>query len=350
MRIRKEFFGTFHDTDIDLYHLEHENGSIVSITNFGGLITSIRVPDRSGNLADVVLGYDTLDDYIKDKIFIGSLVGRYANRIREGKIQIGDERYQLTCNRPSIHLHGGAVGFNKKVWQGEAVEHSGGCGVDLTLMSPDGDEGFPGNLKVQVRYLFTTDSELVISYRAETDKPTIVNLTQHSYFNLAGKGPVVDHHLSINGSHITPVGGDLIPTGDLMPVAATPFDFRNSRTIGAAMAEGHDQKPPGEGIDHNYVLDTNGDINQIAALVYEPASGRTMDVYTTKPGMQLYTGNNLDSTLTGRGGRSFDKHGALCLETQYYPDSPNQPEFPSTVLRPGETYRELTVHKFTVQR
>ncbi|MCG6929978.1 MAG: galactose mutarotase [Desulfofustis sp.] len=346
MRIQKEHYGRFKDSDIDLYHLIHDNGSLVSITNFGGLITSIRVPDRSGELTDVVLGYDTLDEYIDDRIYIGSLVGRYANRIRDGKVEILGETYQLSCNRPSIHLHGGNVGFNKKVWTGEGVERDGGCGVELALTSPDGEEGFPGTLKVRVRYLFTPASELVISYRAETDKPTIVNLTQHSYFNLAGGGSVAGHHLSINGSHITPVGGDLIPTGALLPVEKTPFNFKNSRRLGAAMAEGHEQKPGGAGFDHNYVLDTNGDLSRVAASLHEPVSGRTMEVRTTKPGLQLYTGNYLNGTLRGRGGATFDQHGALCLETQYYPDSPNQPTFPSPVLLPGEIYRHTTVYRF----
>lgn len=346
MRITKEYFGKYGDADIDLYRMEHENGGVVAITNFGGLITSIKVPDRSGKLADVVLGYDTLDGFINDKIYIGSLVGRYANRIREGKIQIGEKKYQLTCNRPSIHLHGGDIGFNKKVWQGDVVENDDGCGVDLTLISPDGEEGFPGNLQVKVRYLFTPDCELIISYQAETDIPTIVNLTQHSYFNLAGSGSITDHHLYINGSSITPVGSDLITTGELMPVDGTPFDFRNSRPIYAAMTEPHDQKAKGDGFDHNFALDTDGDVSRVAAQVYEPASGRTMEVCTTKPGMQLYTGNYLDGTLKGRGGMSFEKHGALCLETQYYPDSPNQPSFPSPVLLPGQKYDHTTIYRF----
>lgn len=346
MRIDKDYFGTVDGADINLYHLRHENGSVVSITNFGGLITSVRVPDRSGKLADVALGYDTLDGYLNDKIFIGSLVGRYANRIREGRFQIGEDTYQLTCNRPKVHLHGGDIGFNKKIWEAEIVENDDGCGVDLALMSPDGEEGFPGNLQVKVRYLFTPDSELVIGYHAETDLPTIVNLTQHSYFNLAGEGAITDHHLYINGSNITPVGGDLIPTGELLSVEGTPFDFRNSRPIYAAMIEENEQKAKGDGFDHNYALDTNGDLNHVAAFVYEPDSGRTMEVRTTKPGMQLYTGNYLNGTLIGRAGTVFDKHGALCLETQYYPDSPNQPSFPSPTLLPGQKYDHTTIYRF----
>jgi len=349
MRIDTEYFGTVNGTDIDRYHLCHDNGSVVSITGFGALITSVQIPDRDGKLADVVLGYDTLNEYVHDKIFIGSLVGRYANRIREGKILIDGIPHQLTCNRPGIHLHGGETGFNKKIWKAEPFWEESGCGVELSLLSPDGDEGFPGNLTVSLRYLFTPDSELVIHYRAETDKPTIVNLTQHSYFNLSGGGPITDHHLYINGSHITPVGPDLLPTGELMAVDGTPFDFRNSRPIFAAMTEADTQKPKGDGFDHNYALDTAGDLDKVAALVFEPASGRTMEVRTTKPGMQLYTGNYLNGTLRGRAGQVFDQHGALCLETQYYPDSPNHPSFPSPFLLPGQTYEHTTVYRFGVK-
>lgn len=347
MKISKEFFGNCQDRAIDLYTVANGAGTTVSITNYGAIITSLTVPDRWGKPEDIVLGFATLDEYIENPNYIGSLVGRYANRIKGGIFQLDGVTYQLTCNRPGLSLHGGEEGFNKKIWEASTIEDERGSGVELRLTSPDGEEGFPGALQVRVCYLLSEDSELIMEYQAETDQPTIVNLTQHSYFNLAAQGEITDHHLQINGSRITPVGSDLIPTGEQAPVETTPFDFRNSRLIGQAMREDDPRKPAGEGFDHNYVLDPQGDLSNAAAILSHQPTGRVMEVYTTKPGMQLYTGNYLTGQMKGRGQRPFIKHGALCLETQYYPDSPNQPTFPSPVLQPGETYRHTTIYRFS---
>ena len=349
MDILTEEFGTFKETGVYRYTISNQRGMEVSILNFGAIISSLMVPDRKGEVADVVLGYDTLDEYVEDSVYMGSLVGRYANRIKAGALPIGESTYQLACNRPGIHLHGGNEGFNKRVWRADTIREEGRLGLQLSLVSPDGDEGYPGNLEVLVSYFLTDDNELIIDYEAETDKATVVNLTQHSYFNLAGQGDITGHYIKINSSQYTPVGTDLIPTGELAPVEGSPFDFRQIRRIGLAISEGDGQKKTGEGFDHNYVLDTHGDVGKIAALILHQESGRTMEVCTTKPGMQFYTGNFLDGTLKGRGGAPFNKHSALCLETQYFPDSPNQPRFPSTLLGPGETYRHTTIYRFGLE-
>lgn len=347
MKINKELFGTYQDHDIDLYTVSNEAGTTVSITNYGAIITSLTVPDRDGKATDIVLGFDTLDEYIGNQNYIGSLVGRYANRIKGGTFQLDGVTQQLTCNRPGLSLHGGGEGFNKKIWEASTIEDDRGSGVELRFTSPDGDEGFPGELQVRVCYVLSEGNDLIMEYMAETDQATIVNLTQHSYFNLAGQGEIIDHHLQVNGSRITPVGSDLIPTGEQAPVEGSPFDFRETRLIGKAMQEDDPRKPAGEGFDHNYVLDTQGSLNSAAATLSHQPSGRVMEVYTTKPGMQLYTGNYLTEQMQGRGQKPFIKYGALCLETQYYPDSPNQPSFPSPVLRPGETYHHTTIYRFS---
>ncbi len=349
MAVVQEVFGTCQERTIHRYTMSNEVGVRVSVTNYGGIITSLKVVDRAGREADVVLGYDRLEGYIEDSIYIGSLVGRYANRIKGGVLKIGKSAYQLSCNRPGIHLHGGHEGFNKKIWEADIIADGRGPGLRLSLTSPDGDEGYPGTLRVRVSYILTENSELIIDYQAETDKPTVVNLTQHSYFNLAGTGDITNHVMQINASEYTPVGPDLIPTGELASVDDSPFDFRSPRRIDQAMSEEGTRKNAGEGFDHNYVLDTHGDAAKIAASVYHEESGRLMDVYTTKPGLQLYTGNYLDGRWKGRGGVGFFKHAALCLETQYYPDSPNQPLFPSPVLVPGELYHHTTIYRFGLQ-
>lgn len=350
MDIVREVFGTWKNSTIHRYTITNDSGLTVTILNFGAIISSLKVPDRRGETADIVLGYDTLQEYIEDGVYIGSLVGRYANRINGGRLQLEETPYQLSCNRPGLHLHGGREGFNKKIWKAEPIQDERGLGLKLSLISPDGDEGYPGNLQVGVSYLLTDDNQLIIDYEAETDRPTVVNLTQHSYFNLAGQGDICDHHIEINGSVYTPVGPDLIPTGELATVEGSPFDFRTKRRIGLAMAEGDAQKTAGEGFDHNYVLDTHGDIDKVAASLSHLESGRTMEVRTTKPGMQFYTGNFLTERLTGRGGGPFFKHAALCLETQYYPDSPNQPTFPSPLLAPGDLYQHSTTYRFGLQK
>lgn len=349
MAIVRDDFGTHKGRTIDLYTMANSTGVKVSVTNYGGIITSLKVPDRDGQIADVVLGYDTLQEYTEDVIYIGSVVGRYANRIKGGLLKLGQSTYQLDCNRPGIHLHGGNQGFNKKIWEPQIVQNQRGLELRLFLNSPDGDEGYPGNLRTRVSYVLTEDSSLIIDYGAETDKPTVVNLTQHSYFNLAGQGDITGHFIQINGSEFTPVGPDLIPTGELVEVEGSPFDFRTLRRISEAIAEEDNRKKAGDGFDHNYVLDTRGDVNKVAAYLYHEESGRTMAVYTTKPGMQFYSGNYLDGRRRGRGGAGFFKHAALCLETQYFPDSPNHPLFPSPLLLPGDVYRHRTIYRFGLQ-
>jgi aldose 1-epimerase len=346
MAIVSKEFGRFKDRTIHLYTMSNTAGVEVSVTNYGAIITSLKVPDRDGQIEDVVLGYDTLQHYTEDAIYIGSVVGRYANRIKGGVLKVGKSTHQLNCNRPGIHLHGGEQGFNKKIWEPQTVQGDRAPELRLFLDSPDGDEGYPGNLRTRVSYALTEDNSLIIDYQAETDTPTVVNLTQHSYFNLAGKGDVTNHLIQINASEYTPVTPDLIPTGELTEVEGSPFDFRTLRRISEAIGEQDERKKAGEGFDHNYVLDTRGDINKVAAYLYHEESGRIMAVHTTKPGMQFYSGNYLDGRWKGRGGVGFFKHAALCLETQFYPDSPNQPLFPSPLLLPGDIYHHTTIYRF----
>ena len=349
MAMVKEEFGMSKGRTIDLYTMSNSAGVKVSVTNYGGIITSLKVPDRDGQIEDVVLGYDTLKEYIDDAIYIGSVVGRYANRIKGGVLKLEQSAYQLNCNRPGIHLHGGNQGFNKKTWEPQLVREGRDPELRLFLDSPDGDQGYPGNLRTRVSYILTEDSSLIIDYQAETDRPTVVNLTQHSYFNLAAQGDITNHLIQINASEYTPVGPDLIPTGELAEVEGSPFDFRTLRRISDAIAEEDTRKKAGVGFDHNYVLNTRGDIKKVAAYLYHEESGRIMAVHTTKPGMQFYSGNYLDGRWRGRGGVGFFKHAALCLETQFYPDSPNQPLFPSPLLLPGDVYHHTTIYRFGIQ-
>ena len=316
-----------------LYTLANKNGVEVSITNYGGAITSIIAPDRNGVFGDVVLGYETLDDYVKYPRYFGALIGRSANRIACGKFSLNGVEYQLAQNNGVNHLHGGNKGFDKRVWNADETA----SGLHLKLFSKDGEENYPGNLNVDVRYSLNDENELKIEYHAVSDRDTIVNLTNHAYFNLAGNGTILDHELTLNADSFTPVSDDLIPTGEIKAVAGTPMDFRTARTIA-----------PG-GYDHNFVLDNwNHELRSVARL-REPNSGRVMEVLTTQPGMQFYSGNFLDGSIVGRGGVAYQKYAALCLETQHFPDAPNHPNFPSTVLRPGETYEHVTVYKFTTE-
>jgi len=318
--------------EVHVYTLANKNGVAVSITNFGGAVTSIMAPDRNGVFADVVLGYDTLDEYVKNPRYLGALIGRYANRIARGKFSLNGVEYQLAQNNGANHLHGGNQGFDKRVWKAAETE----SGLRLEYFSKDGEENYPGNLDVHVTYSLNDQNELRIEYHATTDHDTIVNLTNHSYFNLAGHGSILDHELTLNAGSFTPVSEDLIPTGEIKAVEGTQMDFRSGRAIA-----------PG-GYDHNFVLNDwhHGTLRSVARL-REPVSGRVMEVLTTQPGIQFYSGNFLDGSLIGKGGVAYQKFAALCLETQHYPDSPNHPDFPSTVLRPGETYDETTVYKFT---
>jgi aldose 1-epimerase len=328
---------------IEIFTLANAAGVEVKAMTYGGIITSWRVPDRRGQLADIVLGYDDPAAYLRDNSpYLGAIVGRYGNRIAKAQFVLDGRTYPLAANNGVNHLHGGTQGFDKVLWEGEALR---GAGVAFSRTSVDGEEGYPGNLKVRVTYTLTDKNELVVSYEATTDKPTPINLTQHSYFNLAGQGTgdILGHEVRINADRYTPVDATLIPTGELAPVDKTPFDFRTPTAIGARIASEHPQMQFGRGYDHNWVLARSGAGLSLAADVYEPKSGRTLQVRTTEPGLQFYTGNFLDGTLTGKDGRVYRQRYGFCLETQHFPDSPNMPTFPSTTLRPGETYRTRTV-------
>ena len=322
------------------------------ITDYGGIVVSLKVPDRDGVLGDVVLGYDTLDDYIKDNPYFGTITGRYANRITNGRFTLNGKIYQLATNLPPNHLHGGERGFDKVVWGAEPFADERGVGVRLTYLSVDGEEGYPGTLNGQVAYTLTDDNALRIDYEATTDKPTIINLTNHSYFNLkdGGQSSMLDHVLTLNADHFTPTDKTQIPTGEIRPVEGTPLDFRQPSPIGARIDLEDEQLKFGFGYDHNFVLNQSEEALWLAARVQEPTTGRIMEVFTSEPGVQFYSGNFLDGSISGKGGIAYQRRAGFCLETQHYPDSPNRDNFPSTVLNPGETYRTTTVHKFSVAR
>lgn len=332
----------------DLYTLSNGQDLEVSITTYGGAINSIKTPDRNGNTGDIVLGYDTLADYVKNPRYLGCLVGRHANRIALGKFSLNGVDYQLAQNNGANHLHGGPKGFDKKVWQALAEQTEDSVVLHLSYTSVDGEENYPGTVTVDVRYIVTNKNELRIEYGATTDKDTIVNLTNHSYFNLAGKGDILGHQLMINAESFTPVSKDLIPTGEIRRVDETPMDFRKAKTIGAEINEPYEQLGFTGGYDHNFVIKPS-DGPRLAARAHEPTSGRTVEVFATQPGMQFYSGNFLDGSLTGKGGRVYNKYAGFCLETQHFPDSPNHANFPTTVLRPGEVYNHVTVFKFSAE-
>jgi aldose 1-epimerase len=335
--------------------LENANGVRVKAITYGATITSIRIPDAAGNMADIVLGFPTLEGYETGSPYFGAVVGRYGNRIDGARFELDGQVYELAANDGENHLHGGNVGFDKVVWSAEPFAEESEVGAVFRYASPDGEEGYPGNLQVEVTYTLNDDDELIVDYRATTDRPTPVNLTQHSYFNLAGQGngDILDHQLMIHADHITPVDETLIPTGEIRPVEGTPFDFRTPTAIGARIEADNQQLAFGGGYDHNFVLnraDADTDVSApfLAARVYEPESGRTLEVLTTEPGLQFYSGNFLDGTLTGKDGDVYGHRTGFCLETQHYPDSPNQPSFPSTILRPEEDYRTRTIFRFGV--
>ena len=349
--VKSEAFGKTADgKPVELYTLTNASGVEVRAITYGGIITSLKVPDRSARVADVVLGFDTLDGYIKDHPYFGAIIGRYANRIAQGRFTLEGRTYTLATNNGPNHLHGGNKGFDKAVWKAAPVP--GQAAVAFTRISPDGEEGYPGNLTVRVTYTLTDKNELAVDYLATTDKATPVNLSHHSYFNLAGDGAgdILRHELTIDADRYTPVDAALIPTGAIAPVQGTPFDFRKPTVIGARIDEPNEQLKNGKGYDHNWVLMRRGAGLQPAARLTDPASGRTLDIATTEPGMQFYSGNFLDGTLTGKAGHVYKHRAGLCLETQHFPDSPNQPKFPSTILNPGEEYRSKTVFTFGVAR
>jgi aldose 1-epimerase len=349
MNIEKEPFGEMSRGQADIYTLTNAKGGEVRITNYGGIVVSVKVPDRNGHLGDVVLGCKTLKQYVEKSPYFGALIGRYGNRIAKGKFTLNGKEYTLAVNNGPNHLHGGNVGFDKVIWNAKEIKEPDAVGLKLTYLSKDGEEGYPGNLSVTVRYLWTNDDELKIDYTATTDKPTVLNLTNHSYFNLACKGDILGHELMINADRFTPVDANLIPTGELRSVSGTPMDFRKPTAIGARINEPDQQLKYGPGYDHNFVLNNYDGSLRLAARVYEPTTGRVLEVYTAQPGLQFYSGNFLDGTITGKYGRVYQKHDAFCLETQHFPDSPNKPNFPSTVLNPGEKYTSTTVYKFTTR-
>ena len=345
-------FGTTGDRKpVEIYTLTNAHGLEMRVMTYGGIITSLKVPDGSGHLGDVVLGFDTIDGYLKDPPYFGALIGRYGNRIAKGQFTLDGKTFKLATNNGPNHLHGGIKGFDKVVWNAVPGSDANAVSVTLSRISPDGEEGYPGSLQATVRYTLTDKNELAIDYRATTDKATPVNLTQHSYFNLAdASGDILGHELTIHASRYTPVDDTLIPTGELATVDGTPFDFRKATAIGARIAADTAQLKNGRGYDHNWVLDRSGSGLQPAARLVDPKSGRTLDVATTEPGLQFYSGNFLDGSITGKGGRLYRHRTGLCLETQHYPDSPNHPNFPSTVLKPGQTYSSQTVFTFGVQK
>jgi aldose 1-epimerase len=353
--IRKQPFGTTASGDqIDLYSLTNKKGMEVSVTNFGATVVTLRVPDRSGKAADVVLGFDNLEGYENGKSYFGATVGRYANRIGGGQFSIGGKTYTLPKNNGNNSLHGGIVGFNKKVWKAREIASKDGESLELSYLSVDGEEGFPGNLSVKVVFTVPAErNELKIDYSASTDKDTVLNLSNHSYFNLAGEGngDILDHVLTLHAKQFTPVDGTLIPTGELRDVAGTPMDFTSANVIGKRIDSDYEQLVFGKGYDHNWVLarSDGGNGAALAAEAYDPKSGRRLEVLTTEPGVQFYSGNFLDGSAKGKGNKVYGRRAAFCLETQHFPDSPNHPNFPSTLLKPGSVFHSETVFRFSAK-
>ena len=345
---KENFEKTIDNKQVDLFTLKNKNGLVSQITNYGGRVVNLWVPDRNGNLADIVLGYESIDGYLQaEEIYFGALIGRYGNRIAEGKFMLNDSTYVLATNNGDNHLHGGDKGFNDVVWDANQVSDSE---LELSYLSKDGEEGYPGNLDVKVTYKLNNDNELKITYSATTDKATPVNLTHHSFFNLhgAGVGTINDHILQINASNYTPITEGLIPEGELVPVKNTPFDFRTPTVIGERVNNDNQQLKNGFGYDHNFAPDGSG--SRIVAKIEEPTSGRVMEVITDEPGLQLYGGNFLNGKAIGKGNLAYNYRAAFCLETQHFPDSPNQTNFPSTILFPGDKYSSTCIYKFSVSK
>jgi aldose 1-epimerase len=351
--ITKSAFGTMPDGQaVELYTLRNGKGAEASIMTYGGIVTSLQMPDKNGHFGDIVLGYDNLDGYLKQSPYFGALIGRYGNRIGGARFTLEGETFTLATNDGPNTLHGGNRGFDKVVWKVvKADVGPNGPELELNYLSKDGEEGFPGDLNVSATYTLTEDNELRLDYTAKTDKPTIVNLTHHSYFNLAGQGngDILGEEVYINSDEITPVDSTLIPTGEFEKVDGTPFDFRTPTAIGARINNDDPQLKYGKGYDHNWVINKPMGQLGLMARVYDPTSGRVMEVFSTEPGLQFYSGNFLDGTITGKGGAVYKHRYAFCMEPQHYPDSPNKPNFPSVELKPGETYHNTIIYKFSVK-
>lgn len=347
--VSKTSFGkTAEGREVELFTLKNTVGSEARIATYGGTVVSLKVPDKSGKLGDIVLGYDSLADYEKHTAFFGALIGRYGNRIANARFSLGGKEYKLAANNGLNHLHGGPMGYHRSVWNADSSADAGGANLILSYLSRDDEEGYPGNLNIKVVYTLTEKNELKIVYSATTDKETVVNLTHHSYFNLAGAGTgtILDHELALWSDRYTPTDAGSIPTGELRSVKGTPFDFTSPTKIGARINQADQQLDFGRGYDHNWILNKKGNELSLAAKVYEWTRGRTMEVWTTEPGVQFYSGNFLDASIKGKNGQDYPYRSGFCLEAQHFPDSPNRPEFPSTVLKRGKKYSQTTIYKF----
>lgn len=351
-KVDKEPFGQVEGKDVFLYTLTNSKGAMIKATNYGGIVVSILVPDKAGKMDDIALGYSDVDSYVKNSPYFGAIIGRYGNRIGQAHFSLKSKEYTLAANNNENNLHGGLKGFDKVIWSAKPIKGKKSVGIQFDYTSKDGEEGFPGELQVTVTYWLTNNNEFKIDYKATTNKTTVVNLTHHSYFNLSGEGngDILGHELVINAEKYTPIDEGLIPTGELAKVKGTPMDFRKFTAIGARIGADSEQLKFGKGYDHNWVLKRkNADDMELAASLYDPKSGRLMEVLTTEPGLQFYSGNFLDGTITGKSGKPYPVRSGLCLETQHYPDSPNKASFPSVVLKPGETYKTSTIYRFSTK-
>ena len=351
--ITKQSFGkTDAGENVDIYTLRNAHGVEARITNYGGIVVSLKVPDRNGKFDDVVLGFNDLDNYLKPGPYFGALIGRYGNRIAKGRFTLNGVEYKLAVNNGENHLHGGIKGFDKVIWAGNELKMKTGPALVLDYISNDGEEGYPGNLTVRVIYTLTNNNELKIEYSATSDKDTVTNLTHHSYFNLAGEGngDILNTRVTINANRFVPTDAGSIPLGELRRVSGTPFDFLKAHAIGERINQDDEQIKFGSGYDHTWVINGRPGVMRLAATAYEATSGRVMQVWTTEPGVQFYTGNFLDGTLTGKAGKLYPRRSGFCFETQHYPDSPNQPSFPTTTLKKGATYKSTTIYRFSSRR
>jgi len=351
--IKKGFWGkTAEGRAVEIYTLKNSKGAEAQIITYGGTVVSLKMPDRNGKFADVVLGYDSIADYEENQAYFGALIGRYGNRIAKGKFNLDGKEYTLAKNNGENHLHGGPKGYHKVVWTARPTVDKSGANLELTYLSRDGEEGYPGNLSIKVVYSLTENNELKIVYSATTDKDTVVNLTHHSYFNLAGagSGDILNHQLTLYADRFTPTDSGSIPTGELKSVKGTPFDFLTGAAIGARINQTDEQLKFGNGYDHNWVLNKTDNSLTLAATVFEPVSGRVLEVSTTEPGLQFYSGNYLDGAIKGKNGQNYPRRTGFCLEAQHFPDSPNQPQFPATELKKGETYSQTTIYKFSAKK